>query len=60
MNDIKVKPPFTNLAVFNVNATILSYIGFKHEVLYILKQLAVNSKRYCSHHKDILDNYLVA
>ena len=60
MNEIKVKPPFPALPVFNVDALILSFFGFSDEVNTLLVLLSHKCLSYYKVHKQILDSFLIA
>ena len=55
---IKVKPPFTNLPFFNVNAITLSYIVYMDNVELFLKRLSKNANQYYLNHEKILREFL--
>ena len=42
----KVKPPFPNLAVFNVTAIILSFLGYDYEVKELMRTMCKNTRAY--------------
>lgn len=45
-SSLKVRPPFRNLAAFNVGAIVLSYVGYEDEVYALLCLLNKNAKLY--------------
>ena len=45
-NSPKVKPPFPNLAAFNVTAIILSMLGYDYEVKELMRILCKNTRDY--------------
>ena len=45
-SSLKVRPPFRNLAAFNVGAIVLSYVGYEDEVYALLCLLNRNAKLY--------------
>ena len=54
----KVKPPFTNLAIFNVSAMILSYTGHQDEIVSLLYMLNHNTHNYVERHFEILQSFI--
>ena len=55
----KVKPPFPNLAVFNVSALILAFVAYADDVEALLNLLSRRTQKYYQLHKDILSSFLV-
>ena len=45
-SSLKVRPPFTKLPAFTVNAIVLSYIGYEDEVFALLLLLNRNCGLY--------------
>ena len=58
-DSFKVKPPFPNLAIFNVSAQILSYLGYQDEIVSLLYLLNHNSTLYVEKHFEILHQFIV-
>ena len=57
-NNQKVKPPFPNLAAFNITAIILSFFGYDYEVKELMKTMCKNTRAYYLGHKDILKGFV--
>ena len=57
--DLKVSPPFTNLPSFNISALVLSFYGYKDEVVFLLDVLCRNSRGYKVKHNEFLMCFLV-
>ena len=55
----KVKPPFPNLAIFNVTAVVLALFGFDDEVKELLWKLSHKSRKYFAGHKEILGSFII-
>ena len=58
-NTLKVRPPFYNLSAFNVDAVILSFLGYEDEIFALLTLLDHNSSLYGMSHKEYLRPFLV-
>ena len=42
-SSLKVRPPFPKLGAFNVDAIVLSFVGYEDEVFALLKLLSRNA-----------------
>ena len=58
-SSLKVRPPFIKLPAFNVDAIVLSYIGYEDEVFSLLCLLNKNCHLYSSSHKEVLKTFVV-
>ena len=58
-NQVKVRPPFPSLAVFNVAAIILSYVGYQDGVKALMSLLCHNTRFYLTAHKEILKSFVI-
>ena len=56
---MKIRPPFPELPIFNVNAVILTFFGFKHQVKELLLYLSHSTLIYFKKHGKILDGFLL-
>ena len=54
----KVKPPFANLQIFNVNAKIMSYLLYADDAEEFLCKLSKNAAEYYENHQAILMEFL--
>ena len=57
-NNVKTKPPFTNLHSFHVAAFILSYYGYHVEIINLLQYLSTNSRNYFRSHKEFIKAFI--
>ena len=58
-NATKIRPPFPTLAIFNVAAIILSYVGYRDGVQALMNLLCNNTHHYFIAHKEILKSFIV-
>lgn len=58
-SSLKVRPPFPKLPAFNVNAIVLSFIGYEDEVFMLLVLLNRNCGLYQVSHKEYYGPFLV-
>ena len=48
--ETKVRPPFPNLAIFNVSALVLAYAAYADDVSELLNLLSHSSRKYNLEH----------
>ena len=59
ISTLKVRPPFRKLPAFNVDATVLSFLGYDDEIFALLCLLDHNSSMYGTSHAEYLSPFLV-
>ena len=58
-SQVKVRPPFPSLAVFNVAAIILSYVSYQDGIQALMNLLCRNTRSYITVHKEILKSFVI-
>ena len=56
----KVRPPFPNLAIFNVTAVVLAFFGYEDEARDLLWGLSPQTRKYFAGHREILSSFLIS